>query len=186
MDCVDPPQSNRDTRRLPPEHLAVGRIVRPHGVRGVLVVKAFSELIQILAPSTTIYLGSEKTPAIVGMFQPHQDRFLLTLEGCNDRQAAECWRGIVIYIRFEDARPLSEDVYYHWQILDLQVFTEEGEFLGKVAQILETGANDVYVVKDEDGVELLIPAIESVILEVDLDLSRMVVNMLPGLRPVSP
>jgi 16S rRNA processing protein RimM len=172
--------------RQPPEYLVVGRIVRPHGLRGLMVFQPFSDLVQSLVPSSTVYIGSERIPVIIHNFQPHKARFLLSVEGCEDSNTAERWRGEVVRIRFDEAGPLTEDVYYHWQIFDLQVITSEGESLGKVVQILETGANDVYVVRDQDGVELLLPAIEEVILEVDLESSRMVVKLLPGLRPDSP
>lgn len=166
----------------PPSFLAVGRVVRPHGVRGALRVAALSELIHSLTPSTKVYLGPEHEPAIVRDFRSHGRDFLLILERCEDRSAAEHWRDKVVHIRFEQAQALPEGVFYHWQILGLQVITQQGEILGEVTKILETGANDVYVVKDESGVELLLPAIESVVLDVDLDKSRITVNLLPGLR----
>ena len=172
--------------RQPPEYLAVGRIVRPHGLRGLMVFQSFSDLVQNLVPSSTVYIGPERIPVIIRDLQPHKARFLLSIEGCVECKTAERWRGEVVHIRFDDAGPLTEDVYYYWQILDLQVVTSEGESLGTVVQILETGANDVYVVRDQNGAELLLPAIEEVILEVDLESSQMVVKLLPGLRPDSP
>jgi 16S rRNA processing protein RimM len=175
-------QTRNSRARQPPEFLAVGRVVRPHGVRGQLLVEGFSEQISLIIPSTIIFLGSDYTPSVVCAFRPHKNRFLLLLEGCEDRDTAEHWRGEVVHIRYEDVKPLPEHVYYHWQILGLQVFTTDGECLGSVTQILETGANDVYLIHDEHGAELLLPAIESVIMSVDLDNCRMVVNLLPGLR----
>ena len=185
---MSPPISSgrKPGARQPPEYLAVGHIVRPHGLRGLMVFQPFSDLVRNLVPSNTVYIGSERIPAIIRDFQPHKARFLLSIEGCEDFNTAERWRGETVHIRFDDAGPLTEGVYYHWQILDLQVITKGGESLGKVVQILETGANDVYVVRGQDGVELLLPAIEEVILEVDLESSRMVVKLIPGLRPDSP
>jgi 16S rRNA processing protein RimM len=107
----------------------------------------------------------------------------LLLEGCEDRDSAEHWREQTIFIRLEEAEPLPEGVYYRWQILGLDVVSDQDEPLGKVEQILETGANDVYLVRDESGNELLLPAIESVILQVDLERGRLLVHLLPGLRP---
>ncbi len=167
--------------RQPPEFLDVGRILRPHGLRGELVFQAFSELVQILEPSTEIYLGSENTSVIVSAIRPHHARYLLSVEGCEDRNTAEKWRGEMVRIRFEQAKPLQEGVYYHWQILDLPVFTTEGDQLGKIVEILETGANDIYVVRDEQDHEILLPAIKNVILKVDLENSKMVVELPPGL-----
>jgi 16S rRNA processing protein RimM len=168
--------------RQPPRFLAVGRVVRPHGVRGALRVVALSDLIHSLTPSTKVYLGPDHESAIVRDFRSHGKDFLLFLERCEDRSSAEHWRDKVVHIRFEEAQALPEGIFYHWQILGLQVITQQGEILGEVTKILETGANDVYVVRDESGVELLLPAIESVILDVDLDKSCMTVNLLPGLR----
>jgi 16S rRNA processing protein RimM len=182
MNSSDPSSEDLHARQ-PPEFLDVGRIVRPHGLRGELVFQSFSELVQILKPSTEIHLGPEHTPAIVSAIRPHRSRYLLSIEGCEDRNAAEERRGEVVRIRFEQAEPLQEGVYYHWQILDLQVFTSEGDLLGTIVEILETGANDIYVVKDEQDGEILLPAIKDVILKVDLESSRMIVDVPTGLLP---
>ncbi len=165
------------------EYLAVGRVIRPHGVRGMLLVDAFTEVIHSVRPSSEILLGPDKVPVVVRSFRPHRARFLLSIEGCEDRETANAWRGQDIFLRLDDAEPLPEGVYYHWQILGLAVITEDGEALGKVDQILETGANDVYVVRDDAGNELLIPAIESAIVHTDLKDGQIIVRLIPGLRP---
>lgn len=164
------------------EHVTVGRVIRPHGIRGALLVEAFSEVIHALRPQSVVYLGPEKRRAVVVAFRPHRKRFLLRLEGYEDRTSAEALRGLDIHLAFEDAPPLPEGVYYYWQILDCEVLTEEGEVLGRVAEIIETGANDVYLVRSERGEELLLPAIEQVIRQVDLERRRLIVRLLPGLR----
>jgi 16S rRNA processing protein RimM len=169
--------------RRTPEYLSLGRIIRPHGVRGALLVEAFSEILPGLGPSHQIFLGSERKPATIRSLRPHRKHLLLLLEGCEDRDSAEHWREQTIFIRLEEAEPLPEGVYYRWQILGLDVVSDQDEPLGKVEQILETGANDVYLVRDESGNELLLPAIESVILQVDLERGRLLVHLLPGLRP---
>jgi 16S rRNA processing protein RimM len=172
----------KDSGGHPPEDLVVGRIIRPHGIRGMLLVEPFTEVIRSLKPASEILLGSDKVPVVVREFRPHRARFLLVIDGCEDRDAAERWRGDDIFVRFDDVDPLPDGVYYHWQILGLEVATEGGEVLGTVERILETGANDVYVVRSDSGEELLLPAIESVILEVDLQEARITVHLIPGLR----
>jgi len=104
------------------------------------------------------------------------DIALLQIEGISTRNDAEALRGTVVRIDRSQAAPLDEDEYYHFEILGLRVVDEEGHDLGTVVEILETGANDVYVVQRPDGSELLLPAIRSVILEVDLEHQRMVVR----------
>ncbi|MGD8813890.1 MAG: ribosome maturation factor RimM [Anaerolineales bacterium] len=166
----------------PGEDLVLGRIVRPHGIRGMLLVEGFTEVIHSLRPTMEILLGFNRVPAVVRSFRAHRAQFLLSIEGCNDRDTAENWRGQDIFLRLDDAEPLPDGVYYHWQILGLNVVTQEGELLGTVEQILETGANDVYVVHTQAGEELLLPAIESVVLKTDLENKQLIVCMIPGLR----
>lgn len=161
----------------------MGRIVRPHGVHGALVVEADKDTFHSVIPSQVIYLGPQKMPETVRSMRPHRGRFIVRMEGCNDRKSAESWRGLELFIPFGDAEPLGEDEYYHWQIIGLTVQTEDGRGLGRLEQIIDTGANDVYLVRTESGEELLLPAIQSVIREVDLAGKKLVVHLLPGLIP---
>ncbi len=179
MDSDHPPSNN--SARQPPEFLAVGRVVRPHGVRGGLKVSSNSELIYKLEPSVNIYLGSGKEPATVKTLRRHRKEFLMFIEGCTNRETAEKWRGATLYIRFASLDTLPDGEFFHWQIVGLHVVTAAGEELGKIEEIIETGANDVYLVRDTSGKEILLPAIESVIQEVDLENERIVVRLIPGL-----
>ena len=167
--------------RQPREYLAVGRVLRPHGVRGGLMVRAYSEAIRSLEPDSPVLLGEDRRPEQVQSIRPHRGQFLLYLRGCSDREMAETFRDADVQVRLEDAAPLPEGVYYHWQILGLQVVTEQGQSLGELVEILETGANDVYVVRDAAGRERLLPAIRSVVAQVDEQAGRLVVRPLPGL-----
>ncbi len=164
-----------------PEYLAVGRVLRPHGVRGALLVEAISEAIYTLAPGQVVFLGEDFESAAVASLRAHRQQFLLALEGCRDRNQAERWRNAEVRIRLSESPPLPAGVYYHWQIVGLEVESDQGEPLGSVIRILETGANDVYIVKDQAGRELLLPAIEQVVKEVNLEEGRMIVQLLPGL-----
>ncbi len=106
---------------------------------------------------------------------------LLKLEGCNDREAADQLRDLLVQIPIEDAVPLENGEYYLHQLIGVVVETDEGEELGEVVDVLETGANDVYVVRGPSG-ELLVPAIGDVVQELDLEARRLVIRLLPGLR----
>lgn len=175
-----PPQSQPERAR-PAEHVAVGRVVRPHGVRGTLLVEPISELIHSLEPGAEVLLEGQQQPTRVVYLRAHQDRYLLQVEDCNDRDEAEQYRGEEVLLTGEQAEELPEGTYYHWQIIGLAVVDESGGKLGNVARILETGANDVYVVEREGKKDLLLPAIDSVVLEVDLAQEQIVVRLLPGL-----
>ena len=165
--------------------LAVGRVVRPHGVRGELLLEVLTEFPLHLAETEVVYVGEAAVPHALRRvrMQRGQQQLIIHLADCLDRNAAEAYRGQLIQIKAEQAAPLPPGRYYHHQILGLDVVTEAGEPLGQVTEILETGANDVYVVKGPAGEELLLPALRSVILQVDLEARRMTVHLMEGLRP---
>jgi len=164
------------------DHLVVGRIVRPHGIRGEVIVEPHSETIRSIEVESVVFIESPKSPYKVLGIRSHQRRIILRIEGSADRDAAEEFRGKELLIPTPDAEPLPEGVYYRWQILGLKVKEQSGRDLGTVADILETGANDVYVVRDDDSPELLLPAIKDVIIEVDLDSGELLVNVPEGLE----
>jgi len=166
------------------EFLAVGRVARPHGVRGELVLEVLTEFPQHLAEAEVVYLGEAAVPhALRRVRQSRGQQLIIQLADCLDRNAAEAYRGQLVQIKTEQAAPLPPGRYYHHQILGLDVVTEAGEALGQVTEILETGANDVYVVKGPAGEEVLLPALRSVILQIDLEARRITVHLMEGLRP---
>lgn len=173
--------SGASTRRPEPHFLAVGRVARPFGLGGELRVELLTDYPEQLVRLRTVYLGPEAEPWEVEGIRLHKGGALFKLSGCEDRNAADLLRGALVQIALEDAVPLEEDEYYEHQIVGMTVVEQDGTPLGKVTEIVSTGANDVYVVVGPDG-ELLLPAIESVILEIDLDADRMVVHVMEGLR----
>lgn len=105
----------------------------------------------------------------------------MSIARCSTREQAERFRGMELRLPFEAAGPLPDGEYYHWQIIGLRVVTTDGQSLGKVVHILETGANDVYILRTEQGQEHLIPAIEKVIKRVDLVDGVIEIEPIPGL-----
>ncbi len=175
--------SSKSRARKRPTFVAAGRVVRPHGVRGDLLVASVSELIRSLQVGSPVFLGPDREVAQVTSCRLHGTRWLLRLEACHDRDQAERWRGAEVAVRVDDLPPLPEGEYFYWQILGLQVVTEEGQVLGKIEEIIETGANDVYVVRAPDQPEILLPAIQSVVRQIDLTAGKIRVHLLPGLVP---
>jgi 16S rRNA processing protein RimM len=170
-----------------PRYLLVGRVSRPHGVRGELRVEIITDYPERLSEHTYFYLAPPGSPAVVRRFlvekvRIHGDVALLKLVGCDDRNAADELRGLLVQIPVEEAMPLEEGEYYLYQLIGVQVETEDGEGLGQVVDVIETGANDVYVVRGPRG-EVLLPAIQDVVLGLDLESKRMVVRLLAGLLP---
>ena len=168
-----------------PRYLAVGRIVRPHGIRGELRVHVLTGYPERLGQHTCFYVTPPGHPEAAQRYPVenmrwHRRTLLLKLGGCDDRNAAERLRDMLVQIPIEEAVPLEEGEYYHFQLIGVQVETEDGEQLGQVAEVLETDAHDVYAVRGRRG-EMLLPAVDDVVLELDLDRRQMVVRLLPGM-----
>ncbi|MFN8475928.1 MAG: ribosome maturation factor RimM [Anaerolineae bacterium] len=172
--------------RLDPKYLVVGEIVAAHGIQGevkVLLETSFPDRFKrlksvLIGPPD----GSDYRSVGLKGSRLHKGSALLKLAGVDDRNAAEALRGQVVVVPADQAMPLGEDEYYVHQIEGLTVYTEDGERLGTVDHVIFTGANEVYVVRDDDGEELLLPAIADVVQSVDLANERMTVRLLEGLR----
>ena len=165
-----------------PVYLAVGLLRRPHGVRGDILFTILTDFPERLRPGTQVYIGDEKQPVKITRRRPHNDGILFGFEGISTPEQAAKHTGKTVFVRADDRPPLPEGEYYHHQIIGLEAFDETGAYLGMVSEILETGANDVYVIQTPDGGELLLPALQEVVLHVDLEQKRIKVHLLPGLK----
>lgn len=177
-------KSNRGSGMRQPElrYLAIGKVVRAHGLQGELSVSVLTEFPERFETTEWVYLGDpyQATPFRVVGYRWHQQNILLSLDGITDRTQAEQFRNQYVQVPIAEAVPLAEGNFYLYQLIGVQVITSAGELLGTVTEVLETGANDVYIVSDGQR-EILLPAIPSVILAVDLPAGRMTVELIDGL-----
>jgi len=166
-----------------PRFLVIGRVVKPHGIRGEVAVEILTDLPERYTWLETIYLGTD-TPRPVALqgVRFHKTRVLLKLDGYDDRNAADTLRGQWLQVPEADAVPLDEDEYYLYQLIGLKVFEEDEGYLGTLTEILETKANNVFIVNGPAG-EILVPDISQVIRDINFENGRLVVRLLPGLRP---
>ena len=111
----------------------------------------------------------------------HKDMVLLKLQGIEDMTMAEKYKGCYIRIHRKDTRPLEEGEYFIADIIGSDVYTDTDQYLGKVEDIYNTGSNDIYVVKDELGKQILLPAIKDVLLDIDVEKQKVIVHLLKGL-----
>jgi len=170
------------TKPVQPHFIAIGRIGRPHGLRGEVVVHVLTDFPERFESMKEAYVGHADSPErrqVTGT-RWHKDRVLLSLQGCDSRTSAESLRGLLIQIPIDDARQLQDNEYYPHQLMGMDVVTVDGEELGRISDILCTNANDVYVVVGPRG-QTLLPAITDVIQRVDLAEGRMIVTLIPGL-----
>jgi 16S rRNA processing protein RimM len=167
-----------------PEFLAVGKLRRPHGIRGEILMTVWTEFPERLKPGVEVFVGENHERLRIEQVRWHRDDMLIMLEGYPSREEAGQLRNKVVMVRTEDLPPLEEGEVYLHQIIGMTVFDDDVELpLGIVSEIIETGANDVYVVRDEHGSEFLLPAIDPVILAIDVRKKLIRVHLLPGLLP---
>ena len=169
---------------IPDELVCVGVIVRARGVSGELEVKPLGGNAERLTTGQTVFLekseGDRSRPFRVTGLRKLNDRLGLTLDGVTTLEAAKRLARESIMVDAAWLPDLPEGHYYHYQIVGLTVVDNDGETLGRIAEVLDTGGNDVYVVRREED-EILLPATDKVVVEIDLSAGRMTVNVPPGL-----
>lgn len=175
----------RTTPDESPRYLIIGEVLRPHGVRGELRIRLLTDYPERITRDKTLYLGKNvnhegKAYTVEGM-RRNQEYGLLKLVGINDRDAADLLRELLVLIPLEEAVPLEEGEVYLYELIGMDVQTEDGTRLGELVDVLETGANDVYVVDSPQHGEILLPAIPDCILKIDPDANLVTVRLLDGL-----
>lgn len=167
--------------------LPVGKIVGAHGVNGNLKVYSYAESVSVFKPGSlilAIHAGKIEKHFAIKWAKPHGKSILLSFKGIEDRNTAQTLIGAELFIERTALPELEEGVYYWVDIIGLSVYTTDNQYIGRVESIMATGSNDVYVVKDpnkKNNNETLIPAIESVVLEIDFENKRIRVNLPEGL-----
>jgi 16S rRNA processing protein RimM len=150
-------------------------------VRGEIGMKLMTAYPERLSSVETLFLGADHEPFSVKRIRRHSEGMIIHFGGINDRGAAEDLRGLMVHIRIADAVPLEDGEYYLFQIEGIRVVTDSGAELGRLTGLLETGANDVYIITTPDGREVLLPVIPDVILKVDVAAQVMTVHLIEGL-----
>lgn len=167
---------------LPDNVLFFGKVLRPHGLEGLLRVRSFSQSEAALLNTETVCfkLSTGKIHHLrVLSARPHKNVFLVKLAGLTDINQAEPFRGADIYIS-KDALVREEGEYFWFELVGLKVFSDADEFLGVVSQIIPGGNTEIYVVKNGTR-EILIPAVRETVKEIDLENGKMIVSAMEGL-----
>jgi len=170
--------------------VAVGRIIGAHGREGEIRVKSTSDVPGRFDEGQTLYVSRDGVSPEEQTYQIARTRstgskgndiLIISLQGFRDRDQALRLAGLWLCVPQSEVPSAEEGEYFHYELLGLKVRTVEGEDLGEVAEILETGSNDVYVVKGAAG-EILVPALSKVVREIDIAAGLMVVDLPEGLR----
>ena len=164
------------------QYLEIGKIINVHGLRGDVKVVPWCDEPEFLCEFDTLYLGKAQKPVNVTAARLQKGNVLLHLEGVDTVEAAEQLRNQVLYMDRDEVE-LEEGVYFIQDLIGLEVLdADTGKSYGKLSDVMQTGANDVYVVKKAGANDLLIPAIKDCILDVDVENGTMKVHLLAGLR----
>jgi len=164
-------------------HVLIGKIVGIHGIKGTNKLRSYAESLSVFSPGRPILvrdLRGREASYEIHWVKPHTGIPLVSFKGITDRHQAKTLIGAELFIPQSELPELDEDTYYWYDLIGIEVYTITGKFLGRIESIIETGSNDVYVVKSNEK-EVLIPALESVVLDIDLEHKRMQVDLPEGL-----
>lgn len=164
------------------EYLSIGQIVNTHGVRGEVKIYPLTDDISRFEKLKEVYLEQEgglKKYAVEGS-KNLKNMVILKLKGIDTMNDAEKLRELYVKVGRWDAVPLPKDTFFICDIVDSEVYAIDGSYLGKLCDVLQTGSNDVYVVKSESQ-EILIPALKTVVKEIDLKNNKITVDLPEGL-----
>ena len=163
--------------------IRVGKVTRTHGLKGELKFYPTEQNSATVQSGQRICLGEMqmKIASVRGIKSP----FILKLDGINNLEDTKSLVGHEVRVAREDFEPLPEGEFYRFEIEGLKVFDDTGKYYGVVEEIVETGSNDVYVVRGE-GKEWLIPMIDSVVQNIDLEQSKLIFHCVEGLFEDTP
>jgi 16S rRNA processing protein RimM len=160
-------QTGSSSHEGEPLFLAVGKLRRPHGVHGEIIMDILTDFPERLGKGKVLYVGEEHEPVKCDGVRGHDQALIIAFEGYDTPETVGRFRNKTLYISAKNLPVLPEGKYYIHQIIDLNVKDENGKFLGVVTEVIQTGANDVYVVTSPEGDEILLPVISDVIIKID-------------------
>ena len=165
------------------KYLEIGQIVNTFGIKGMVKVMPFTENIERFSKMKTVYVKNKKENKKyeIEEVKYHKNMVLIKFKGIEIPEQADLLRLSYLLVDRADEEPLEEGTYYIVDMIGLEVYTEEGELLGILEDIFNTGSNDIYVVKNELGKQILLPSIPDVIKKIDMPNKKVIVHLLPGL-----
>jgi len=160
-----------------PVYLTIGKIRRPHGLNGEVIMEMTTDFPEKIKAGMRIFVGKGKKEYILSSIRPTDKLFLVSIEGFSDCDTVSIFRNQWVFVESSTLGPLPEGRFYQYEVVGMYVFDETGNPVGSVKEILVTGANDVYVISTPGGADLLLPAIKQVILSINRETQSMVVHL---------
>lgn len=166
------------------EYFEVGQIVNTFGIKGFVKVKPFTDENSRFEELKTVYIVQKDKMQEIEIEEVgyQKELVLLKLKGIDNLTEAEKYKGLYLKIARKDAKKLPKDTYFIADLLGLEVYTDEGELLGNLEDIFNSGASDIYVVKNQiTGKQILLPSIKEVLKDIDLENEKITVHLIKGL-----
>lgn len=165
------------------EYIEIGQIVNSYGIKGFVKVVPYTDNPERFQEFKTIFVNyrNELLEFEIDEVKINKSVVLLKFKGMNDINQIEIYKNCYLKIKKEDLKELPDDTYFIFDLIGMEVFTDKGDFLGNISDVIQTGSNDVYIVKGKDGKEILLPAIADVVKNVDIENKKMTVELLKGL-----
>lgn len=160
-------------------YIDFGKITSTHGIKGEMKIYPYTDDIDNILNLKKLYINDKAYK--INSMKFHKNMLIAKLSGINTIEEAEKFRNKVVQREIEDNEVLEEDTYYIKDLIGLDVYLEAGSLFGKVKDVFQTGANDVYVIQTLDKKEVLIPAIKDVVKIVDLAENKMIIELMEGL-----
>lgn len=165
------------------KYLEIGQIVNTFGIKGMVKVKPFSDDISRFDELKEVYVKNKSGKKVyeIEEVKYHKQMVLIKFKGIDNPEDANLLRESYLLVDRENEKPLEEGTFYIVDLIGLEVYTDEGELLGTLKDIFNTGSNDIYEVKDELGKQILLPAISEVIKDIDVENRKITVHLIKGL-----
>jgi 16S rRNA processing protein RimM len=164
-----------------PVFLAVGKLRRPHGLQGEINMEVLTDFPERLKSGSKLYIGEQRQEVRLVKIRRHSNTLLLSFENYSTPEQVGELRNQVVFVSTDNLPPLPEGEFYQHELVGLTVLDETGQPLGKIVDILETGSSDVLVVRQPSGGDVLIPYLDSLLMEVNLAKGTYQTRLIPGL-----
>ena len=162
------------------EYLEAGKIVTTHGIRGEVKIMPYTDTPELLAEFDRLFIGKNKDELIIERSRVFKNMVIAKIEGVDTPEAAEKLRNKLLYMHRDDLE-LDDDTYFIQDLIGIEVRdADSGKVYGTISDVMQTGANDVYVIKGSDR-EYLVPALADVVISTDIDENIMTIRPLDGL-----
>ena len=171
------PQNSGSPKSGEPAYLIIGKLRRTHGVNGDLLMDVLTDEPEVIKEGLTVFVGPHHKSLKISGCRTAGKSLLVRFEGFTDCDQAGVFRNQPVSIKAIEAQPLKEGRFYHHEIIGIKVLDENRSGIGIVTEILVTGANDVYVVQNAAGDEVLIPAVNEFVKKIDPDNCEMTVKL---------